>query len=92
MTHENLEAQVRSFGWNVIEANGNSISAMHDAFNLARQVEDKPTCIIANTIKGFGGGEIMENKASWHHHVPTKEEYELIVKAIDERKEAICNE
>lgn len=92
MTHENLKAQVRSFGWNVIEANGNSISAMHDAFNFARQVEDKPTCIIANTIKGFGGGEIMENKVSWHHHVPTKEEYELIVKAIDERKEAICNE
>ncbi len=92
MTHENLKDQVRSFGWNVIEANGNSISAMHDAFNLARQVEDKPTCIIANTIKGFGGGEIMENKASWHHHVPTQEEYELIVKAIDERKEAICNE
>ena len=92
MTHENLKAQVRSFGWNVIEANGNSINAMHDAFEVAKSVVGKPTCIIANTIKGFGGGEIMENKASWHHHVPNEEEYKQIIKAIDKRKEVIVNE
>jgi transketolase len=92
MTHENLKAQIRSFGWNVIEANGNSISAMHDAFESAKDTLDKPTCIIANTIKGFGGGEVMENKASWHHHVPNEEEYSQIIKAIDERKEAVVNE
>ncbi len=92
MTHENLKAQIRSFGWNVIEANGNKISAMHDAFEAAKEYKGKPTCIIANTIKGFGGGEIMENKASWHHHVPTDDEYKEIIKAIDERKEAVVNE
>lgn len=92
MTHENLKAQVRSFGWNVIEANGNSIKAMHDAFEAAKTVKDKPTCIIANTIKGFGGGEVMENKASWHHHVPNQEEYQQIIDAINARREAVINE
>ena len=92
MTHENLHSQVESFGWNVIEANGNSIAEMADAFEEAKRVTDRPTLIIANTIKGFGGGDVMENNVSWHHHVPNEEEYKLIVKAIDERKEALLNE
>ena len=92
MTHENLHAQVESFGWNVIEADGNSVQVMDEAFDLAKSCKDKPTCIIANTIKGFGGGEVMENKASWHHHVPNEEEYQQIIKAIEERKEAVVNE
>ncbi|MBQ7147684.1 MAG: transketolase [Pseudobutyrivibrio sp.] len=92
MTHDNLHAQIESFGWNVIEADGNSIKEMNDAFEKAKTVNGKPTCIIANTIKGFGGGEVMENKASWHHHVPNQEEYQQIIKAIDVRKEAAVNE
>ena len=55
-------------------------------------MKDKPTCIIANTIKGFGGGEVMENKASWHHHVPNQEEYQQIIDALNARREAVINE
>ncbi len=92
MTHENLHKQVEDFGWNVIEANGNSISEMADAFNRAKELTDKPTLIIANTIKGFGGGEVMENNVGWHHHVPNQEEYEKIVESLTKRKEALENE
>lgn len=93
MTHENLHAQIESFGWHVIEiANGNDIAQLHGAFEQARTVTDKPTCIIANTIKGYGGGEVMENKAAWHHHVPTQEEYEQIMKALDAKKEEVLHE
>lgn len=88
MTHENLHAQIESFGWNVIEAEGNNIAALDQAFEQARTVTDRPTCIIANTIKGYGGGEIMENKASWHHHVPTEQEYEMILTTLEAKKEA----
>lgn len=87
MTHENLHEQVKSFGWNVIEVNGNSIEELHNAFEAAKQVKDKPTCIIANTIKGFGGGEICENKAEWHHHVPSEEEYDIIAAELAKREE-----
>ncbi|MCR5107791.1 MAG: transketolase [Lachnospiraceae bacterium] len=89
MTHEKLHSQVESFDWNVMEANGNSIEEMADAFNKAKTVTDRPTLIIANTIKGFGGGDVMENNVGWHHHVPNDEEYAQIVSAINRRKEAI---
>jgi len=89
MTHDNLHNQIEAFHWNVIEVNGNDISELHEAFEKAKLVKDMPTCIIANTIKGFGGGEVMENKASWHHHVPSNEEYEMIMKEIDRRLEVL---
>lgn len=92
MTHENLHAQIESFGWNVIETDGNDIAMLHAAFGQAREATDRPTCILANTVKGFGGGEIMEGKASWHHHVPTAEEYALIVEALEQRKEELLHE
>ena len=34
----------------------------------------------------------MENKAAWHHHVPTQQEYDQIMKDFDERKEMLKNE
>lgn len=93
MTHENLYAQIESFGWNVIELqDGNDIAQLHGAFEQAKTVTDRPTCIIANTVKGYGGGEVMENKAAWHHHVPTQEEYEQIMKALDAKKEEVLHE
>jgi transketolase len=92
MTHENLCNQVESFGWHVIEVDGNNIAELHKAFEKAKTIKEKPTCLIAHTIKGFGGGDIMENKASWHHHVPNQEEYEAIVASLDSRKEAIIHE
>ena len=92
MTHENLHAQIESFGWNVLEVNGNDIGQLHNAFEEAKTVKHKPTCIIANTIKGFGGVELMENKVGWHHHVPTKEEYRIIKEELLKRREAVCNE
>ena len=92
MTHKNLHAQIESFGWNVLEVNGNDIGQLHNAFEEAKTVKHKPTCIIANTIKGFGGGELMENKVGWHHHVPTKEEYRIIKEELLKRREAVCNE
>ena len=83
---------MESFGWNVLEVDGNNIDELKAAFEAAKKVTDKPTCIIANTVKGYGGGQVMENKASWHHHVPNEEEYKEIITAIDERKEAVSNE
>ena len=92
MTHENLYAQIESFGWNVLEVNGNDYRSLHNAFQEAKGLKDKPTCIIANTIKGYGGGDIMENKAAWHHHVPSREEYDIIKAELLRRKEVACNE
>ena len=93
MNHENLAAQVESFGWQVLTVNGHDCDALEEAFALARKTEDKPTCIIARTVKGFGGGEFMENKAGWHHKLPSAEEYEQIAANLEKhKKETMENE
>lgn len=91
MGHDDLLARFSSFGWNVISINGNDYDELDKAFNEAKETKGKPTVIIANTIKGYGS-EVMENKANWHHKVPTAEEYEKIMKDFAERKEAALNE
>ena len=78
MHHDDLHERFRSFGWHVIDVkNGNSIEELDAAFEEAKTVKGKPTVLIANTVKGCGSS-VMENKASWHHHVPGDEEYEQI--------------
>ena len=78
----------KAFGWNVIEVkNGNSIPELEKAFAEARAHQNDPTVLIANTVKGFGS-PVMENKAAWHHKVPSIEEYTQIMKDLEARKEA----
>ena len=57
----------------------------------AKATKGRPTVIIANTVKGCGS-PVMENKAGWHHHVPTQEEYEQIMADFAARKEAALHE
>jgi transketolase len=54
-----------SFGWNVLEIDGHNSQEMEVAFNDARNVKNKPTIIIAHTIKGKGVS-YMENSPTWH--------------------------
>lgn len=88
MHHDSQQERWNSFGWNVIDVkNGNSIDELDAAFNEAKTVKGKPTVIIANTVKGCGSS-VMENVASWHHHVPTEEEAKQIFADFEARKEA----
>ncbi len=89
MAHDDLHERFKSFGWNVIDvADGNDVDQLIAAFAEAKTVKGKPTVVIANTRKGCGSS-VMENKAAWHHKVPTAEEYEQIVKDFADRKGAL---
>lgn len=89
MTPGDLAGRFAAFGWHVIELkDGNDVDALNAAFDEAENTKGMPTVIIANTVKGKGAA-IMENKASWHHHLPNAEEYAIITKELAERKEAL---
>ena len=88
MHHDDLAARFAAFGWNVLSVPGNDIDALLEAFEQAKKTKGCPTVVIANTTKGCGSS-VMENKAEWHHKVPTPEEVEQIMKDLDERKEAL---
>ena len=79
---DDLHERFRSFGWHVIDvADGNDVDQLHEAFEEAKTVKGKPTVLIANTVKGKGSS-IMENQAGWHHHVPSEEEYAVIMEDL----------
>lgn len=88
MGQDPLNMRFASFGWHVIECNGNSMDALDAAFTEAKSISGMPTVVIANTTKGFGSS-VMENKASWHHKVPTSDEYTQIMTDLNTRKEAL---
>lgn len=85
MALDDLHRKWDSFGWHVIDVDdGNDIEKLARAFEESRMVKGKPSVLIANTIKGKGSS-VMENKATWHHHVPSAEEYEQIKKDLAAR-------
>lgn len=88
---DDLSARFRAFGWHVIAIDGNDDDALCAAFDEAAKTKGMPTMILANTVKGYGSA-VMENKASWHHHVPTPEEYQQIINDFAVRKEAAIHE
>ena len=91
MKLDSQEQRWAAFGWNVISVDGNSIEALDAAFTAAKHHAGQPTVIISNATKGYGSA-LMENKASWHHHLPNDEEYKIIMHDFDEREEAQCHE
>jgi transketolase len=70
---EPLDDKFRAFGWAVRIVNGHDISELTEALG-GPAAPGKPTCVIANTIKGRGVS-FMEDAAKWHHGVPTEEQF-----------------
>ncbi len=62
-----------AFGFAVAEVDGHDPAALLARLSQVPIERGKPSCIIANTIKGKGVS-FAENKPAWHHGVPTKEQ------------------
>jgi len=80
MPLEDLHAKWESFGWYVIEVDGNNIEAVIDACAMAKAVVEKPVMIIAHTVPGKGV-DFMEYDFHWHGVPPNHEE---AIKALHE--------
>ena len=83
MALEPLADKWAAFGWNVLKASGNDSDALHAAFEQARAAKGRPTVIIAKTVKG-SGVSFMENKAGWHHKLPTEAECKIAFEELGE--------
>lgn len=77
-----IDEKWKAFGWNVITADGHNIPELRRVLNEAPTLKDRPSIIIANTIKGKGVS-FMENSTKWHHRVPSEEEYLKAVKELE---------
>lgn len=70
-----LDKKFEAFGWDVQVVDGHSIEAIVAAINKAKTVEDRPSMIIAETVKGKGVS-FMENQAGWHGTAPSDDDLE----------------
>jgi transketolase len=81
MPLENLRAKWEAFGWHVIEIDGNDMSAIIDAYALAKAIVEKPVMILAHTIPGKGV-DFMEYDFHWHGIPPNHEQAKLALKEL----------
>lgn len=79
---EPLADKWRAFGWEVVEAAGHDHRDLIDALNVDPSKGEKPTCVIAHTVKGKGVS-FMENSILWHYRSPQGEEYDRAVKELE---------
>ena len=77
-----IDEKFRAFGWNAVTVDGHDFDDLERAFAAARACTDKPTVLIATSVKGKGVS-YMENQASWHGSAPNAEQYE---QGMDELK------
>jgi transketolase len=80
--NEPVDEKFLSFGWTTRAVDGHDIGALTESL-ASLPVAGKPTCVIANTVKGRGVS-FMENVAKWHHGVPTAAELELALAELEQ--------
>jgi len=79
-----IDEKFKAFGWSVISIDGNNIPELRETFRKLPLEKEKPTLIIANTVKGKGVS-YMEDVAKWHHGVPSDEQYQLAMQELDQQ-------
>ena len=76
------DEKFRAFGFHVIVIDGHDFDAIEAALAEAKTVTDRPTAIIAKTVKGKGVS-FMENQVGWHGKAPSTEQYEAAIAELN---------
>ena len=83
-----LDKKFEAFNWNVIVIDGHDFDQIESAVKAAEECKDKPTAIIANTVKGKDVS-FMENAVGWHGSAPNAEQAEEALKELDAKIAAL---
>jgi transketolase len=81
MKLEPLASKWRAFGWRVLEVDGHDIGQVRAALRQAGRARNRPTLVLARTVKGRGVS-IMENNPDFHGRAPNKDEYDQAMKEL----------
>ncbi len=77
-----IDEKFKAFGWNVIVIDAHDFDQIENAVNEAKKTKDKPTMIVAKSVKGKGVS-YMENQAAWHGNAPSEEQYNQAINELD---------
>lgn len=73
-----------AFGWTVREVDGHDHESLQTTLRAAPFTADKPSCLIAHTVKGKGVS-FMENTILWHYRIPRGAEYDAALAELERR-------
>lgn len=76
-----IKEKFEAFGFQVVEIDGHNFEQIADAFAKARACSNRPTAILAKTVKGKGVS-FMEGQVGWHGAAPNQEQYEQAMKEL----------
>ncbi len=85
MSIEPLKDKWQSFGWQVFEIDGHNIKEIIETCQKTERIKDKPSVIIAHTVKGKGVC-FMEHVCDYHGVAPSDDEYKRAIKELKTRK------
>jgi len=85
---EPMAEKWKAFGWEVTEIDGHDFGLMEETFKSLPLLKGRPSCIIANTIKGKGVS-FMENVPIWHYRMPSPDLLKQACKELGLREEEL---
>ena len=77
-----IDEKLKAFGFNTLVIDGHNLDEIKMAFDSFLNTNDKPTAIIAKTVKGKGV-PFMENQCDWHGSAPNAEQAEIALKELE---------
>lgn len=77
-----IDEKLKAFGFNTLVIDGHNFDEIKMAFDSFLNTNDKPTAIVAKTIKGKGVS-FMENECDWHGSAPNAEQAEIALKELE---------
>lgn len=83
-----IDKKFEAFNFHVLEMDAHDFDSIRSAFNKAKELKDKPVCIIAKSIKGKGVS-YMENNASWHGKAPNDDEFKIAMDELEVAGQAL---
>jgi transketolase len=86
ITLEPLAERWRAFGWAVREIDGHDMAQLLQTLGEVPFQPGQPSCLIARTCKGRGVS-FMEDRAEWHHRVPSDAELAAALAELGEDPE-----
>jgi len=81
MSLDPMAEKIKAFQWNVCDIDGNDVRQLLDAFACFKRCKDRPTFIVANTVKGKGVS-FMEHNLKFHYSAPNDAEFEQAMEEL----------
>lgn len=77
-----IDEKFKAFGWNTLSIDGHDFEAMQNAFLQAKECTNKPTMVLAHTVKGKGIS-FMEHNVTWHGSTLNEYQYIQAMKELE---------